>query len=147
MALAQLKRAVSATDVRRILEVAGERPDAALRDAFRVADELAPAVMQVIEQAANGVYLLPKQRNLFFWGIHALAAARRTELFQPLIRLLCHASEDDIDCLLGDGSTESLAGVLLSLFDGSSASLMEGCLDNNVCGLSRWILFKVLARL
>jgi hypothetical protein len=35
------------------------------------AEQLAPAIIDLVEMAANGV-CLPKQENLLFWGIHVL---------------------------------------------------------------------------
>jgi yecA family protein len=129
------------------LGAAKARPDELLRLAVGRAAEIAPAVIDIVGLAASGVYLLPAQRNVVFWGIHILAAARRTELFDPLLRLLRRSSENDLDDLLGDATTETLAGILLSLFDGNATALMESCLDGNVDGTARWMLLLVLARL
>ncbi len=75
------------------LETTRWRVDATLRRAVGHAAEIAPAVIGLVEKAAAGVYLIPKQENLLFWGIHVLAAARRTELYRPLLGLLRQCEE------------------------------------------------------
>jgi hypothetical protein len=64
-------------DVIRELETAEYRPDDALQSAVRYADQIAPAIIKVVELAVEGAYLVPRQANLLFWGVHALGAARR----------------------------------------------------------------------
>lgn len=64
------------------LEAAEYRPDALLRRAVEHPNDIAPAVIALVEKAAEGVYLLPKQQMLFFWGIHVVAAARCTTLYR-----------------------------------------------------------------
>ena len=82
MALAlRQEAAATAAEIITALETAHHLPETALRLAVERADEIAPAVIALVEQAADGVYLLPRQENLLFWGVHALAAGRRTELY------------------------------------------------------------------
>ena len=98
----------TAAEIITALETAHDLPETALRLAVERADEIAPAVIALVEQAADGVYLLPRQENLLFWGVHALAAGRRTELYQPLMRLLRQATEPRLDRLFGDCVTETI---------------------------------------
>lgn len=148
MALALPKSSAAlAADIICDLENARGRPDAALRSAVQCADQIAPAVIAVVDLAAEGAYLLPKQRNLLFWGIHVLAAARRAELYQPLMRFLSRASESQLDLLLGDAATETLNGILLSVFDGNATPIIETCLNPRADGMARWTMLQVLARL
>jgi hypothetical protein len=110
----RLEATSSATEIILALETAQRRPDAVLRQAGSRAGEIAPAVIDVVEKATDGVYLMPKQRNLLFWGIHVLAAARRTELYRPLLRLLRQCPDDDVDRLLGDATTQTIGGIAIT---------------------------------
>jgi yecA family protein len=129
------------------LESALGRSDTVLRHAVSRAGEIAPAVIDVVEQAAAGVYLMPKQRNLLFWGMHVLAAARRTELYRPLLRLLRQCPEDELDELLGDAITQTLGGVVISVCDGDAGPLLQACADKSVDAFARWNLLTAVARL
>jgi len=129
------------------LESAQGRPDTVLRDAVSRAGEIAPSVIDVVEQAAAGVYLMPKQQNLLFWGMHVLAAARRTELYRPLLHLLRECPEDDLDHLLGDTITGTIGGIVISVCDGDPDPLLQACADQNVYPFLRWNLLTALARL
>ena len=129
------------------LENADLRPDAVLQEAVGHAQELAPTVIDLVEQAATGADLLEHEENLLFWGIHVLGAARRTELFQPLMRLLRQIPTDRLEQLLGDVLSESLASIVISVFDGKSAPLVDACADRDVGGYARWSLIGALARL
>jgi uncharacterized protein len=148
MALALPKTsAVSGEDIIRELETARYRPDTALRAGAECAGEIAPAVIEVVNLAAASVYLVPKQANLLFWGIHAVAAGRCTELYQPLVRWLRRASDDELDRHLGDADTENLTGILLSVFDGDATPIIDLCLDPTGDGVARCVALEVLARL
>jgi yecA family protein len=135
-----------AAEIMAALESAQERPDTVLKDAVSRAGEIA-AVIDVIEQAADGVYLMPKQQNLLFWGMHVLAAARRKELYRPLLRLLRLRPEYDLDQLLGDAITETIGGIVISVCDGDPGPLLQACADQNVDPFMRWNLLTALARL
>jgi uncharacterized protein len=148
MALAQWQELLfTPAEIVEALATARTVPELALRQAVISGDVVMPAVLDVVELAANRVYLVPKQEYLLFWGIHALAAARKTELYRPLLRLVRGSTERDLDRLLGDVTTETLPGVFLSVFDGDATSLVEACTDVTVDGIARWILLEVLARL
>jgi yecA family protein len=148
MALALRQEAApTAAGIIENLQAAEARPDAALRSAVDHAGEIAPAVIAVVEQAADGGDLSPEQENLLFWGIHVLGAARRTELFQPLMRFIRQCPEDELEQLLGDATTETLGKVVISVFDGDVAPLLDACADRNIDGLVRWNLIGALARL
>jgi yecA family protein len=122
-------------------------PRTALRHAVEHADEIAPAVIDVVETAARGVFLMPQQENLLFWGVHAVAAAKRTELYRPILRLTHQSQPDDLERLLGDAVTETLKKVIISTFDGDPEPLLAACADKRVDGFARWNLMLALARL
>ena len=96
------------------LEASWKLPADALHAAVGQAEALAPAVAELAEKAARGVVLMPRQVRLFFFGIHALAAARSTGIYRPLMRLL-HRPVDELDWLFGDALTETLAGLVVSV--------------------------------
>jgi len=131
----------------RELEAAEYRPEAALRRAVEHASDIAPAVIALVEKAAEGVYLLPKQETLLFWGIHVLAAARCTTLYRPLLRLIRLDRAEYLDDLLGDAVTETLPGILVSVFDGDAAPLFDACAQKSVNGVLRWGVLDAIARL
>jgi uncharacterized protein len=143
----RLEAAHSAAEIILALESAQGRHETALRQAGSRAGEIAPAVIDVVEKAADGVYLMPKQRNLLFWGIHVLAAARRTELYRPLLRLLRQCPEEDVDQLLGDATTQTMGRIVISVCDGDPGPLLEACADQSVDAFVRWNLLTALARL
>jgi uncharacterized protein len=137
----------SAAEIITTLSKAHTLPREALRLAVERADEIAPAVIEVVEAAARGVFLMPGQEGLLFWGIHALAAARRTELYQPIMRMVRQTSPDDLERLLGDVITETLKKVMIAIFDGDPEPLLAACADKEVDEFARWNLLLVLARL
>ncbi len=133
-------------EIRAALE-ASERPsDEVMRFAAEKADALAPAVIEIMEKAADGVFLLPKQDRLLFFGLHALAAARRTDLHRPLLRLL-RRPERELDLLFGDTITETVPRILLATFDGDAGPLVAAVEDRAVEGVLRWGFFSALTRL
>jgi len=138
---------LSAAELIQILEAARRRPDEALRAAVGRAGEISPAVIEILDQAAGGATLTRSQDNLLFWGIHVLAAARRTELYRPLMRLLRAVRDDDLDELLGDATTETLSQIVISVLDGDPAPLLDASADRGVDEFARAGLIRALARL
>ena len=137
----------SAAEILAALAKARTLPATVLRRAVERADEIAPAVVEVVEQAARGVFLMPEQYNLLFWGIHAVGAGQRTELYRPLLRLVHNARTDDLEDLLGDAISETLKKVVISTFDGDPEPLLTACADREVDGFVRWNLMLALVRL
>jgi yecA family protein len=129
------------------LESAYWRPTRALALAVGHADEIAPLIIDLVEKAARGVILVPRQASLLFWGIHILAAARCTGLFGPLLRLLRNGREADLERLLGDARTETLPCILISVFDGDGAALFEACTVASIDEYVRWGFFEMIAGL
>jgi uncharacterized protein len=143
----RLEETPSAAEVIAALEAADRRPDAALRAAMSRAGEIAPAVIELLDTATSGAALLGPQENLLFWGIHVLGAARRTELYHPLMRFLRACKDDDLDRLLGDAKTATLPQIVISVFDGDPLPLLDACADRGVDEYARWNLIGALARL
>jgi hypothetical protein len=57
-------------------------PLAALTAGVSKSDELAPLVFAIADKFCRGVYLLPEEDELLFYGLHILTAARHPELFE-----------------------------------------------------------------
>jgi uncharacterized protein len=136
-----------AAEIIAALAQARNLPYPGLRHAFERADEIAPAVIDVVAQAARGVFLMPGQYNLLFWGIHAVAAARRTELYRPVLDLIRQVHEEELGNLLGDAVERTLKKIVISTFDGDPEPLLAICADKNLDGHLRWYLMLALARL
>jgi len=132
-------------DIIAALASAQNLPD--LNSALARADEIAPAVIDVVEQAARGVFLMPGQYNLLFWGSHAVAAARRTEFHKPFIRMVHQTPRLELGYLFGGAIERTLKKIAISTFDGDSEPLIAICADKTVNGVVRWQLMLALARL
>ncbi len=129
------------------LRQARGRPEAALQRALPHAAAIAPAVIGLVEKAADGNVLTPPQSNLLFWGLPILAAGRRRELYRPLLRFLGGADDDTLNAYLGDAVTEILARVVVSVFDDDADALLALIADSKVNEYVRWGLFSALTRL
>jgi len=138
---------LSANEVIAALEAATSRQDALLRAAVPHADAIAPRVIELVDAAANGAYLMPGEGNLLFWGIHILAAAKCTALYRPFVRLVSQQREDQLDLLLASAMTETLPRILLSVFDGDPGPLLDLCAHQGTEGFVRWGAFEALGRL
>lgn len=111
------------------------------------ANALLPIMVEIIDKAVEGVFLLPRQEQFMFHGLHALAAAHCQGLYRPLIRWL-RSPYTNINRALGYGySTEILPGITLAVFDGDADPLIEAIEDRTVDGYVRWSLLNVFARL
>jgi uncharacterized protein len=94
-------------EIRHQLSTARGIPEAAVAAAVQQAEALVPDVLRLMELASNHVLLTRPEERLLFYGVHALAAARRTELYDPLLRLIERRS-DDLGWLFNDASLHTL---------------------------------------
>jgi yecA family protein len=133
-------------EIREELQNAQGLPARALSAAVTQASALAPEIIALIDKATRGVFLMPKQENLLFFGLHAVAAARETSVYRPLIALL-RLSELQLERLFGYSATEISTRLLLALFDGDADPLFSALENPATDGRVRWSLFQVLARL
>jgi uncharacterized protein len=140
-------RPVPIEEVIRELETAKQLPRAAVSAAVARADEIEPAVVALIESAAAGALLLPAESNLVLFGMLALAAARRTALYRPVVRMIQAIPDEDIEWMLGIDSGRTLPPILLSTFDGDASPLIEAAMDPTSDGSARLTFWLVLARL
>jgi uncharacterized protein len=121
-------------------------PAEALAAAVAEARGLAPAVIEVVAKAADGVFLLPRQARLLLLGLHALAAARETSVCPAFLALLRRPIAT-LDWLLGYDSVDITTRVVLSIYDGNETAIYAAIEDPETTGEARWALFQVLARL
>ena len=126
------------------LSAAKHLPRDALHAAMAAPGAIADEVLRVLEGAAAGVEIDEPDADLLFWGLHVLAAARDTRAFAPLMRLL-RQDGDTLDGLFGDALTETLSGVVASLFDGDAPALHAPILDSTTDEAVRYELFGALA--
>jgi len=129
-------------EIRRQLETAETLPAEALAAAAADAGALAPDVIGLMRKAVDGVYLIPRQENLVFFGARALAAARETSVYPALTALLTQP-EHRLERLLG----HNLVGLLLGLYDGNPDPLFAAIEHADTGGRIKWRLFRTLARL
>lgn len=127
------------------LSVADHMPKQALRRAVAEPEAVAEPVLRVLATAAQAPdKVSDNEANLLFWGLHALAAARDTRVYGPLMQLL-RQDGDTVDSLLGDAATITTAPILASVFDGDAAPLHALILDSAADGFIRYEGFKALA--
>ena len=81
--------------------------------------------------------LLAEDENmLLFRGLYILGGARVSQAYRPLLRLL-RRPWNELDYLLGDAITESLASIAAGVFDGDAEPLFELALDASIDGYIR----------
>lgn len=129
------------------LSVAEHMPKDALRQAVTEPEAIAEAVLGVLATAAEDPDAPSEhEANLLFWGLHALAAARDTRVYAPLMRLL-HQDGEAVEALLGDATTITTARIIASVFDGDAGPLHALILDSAADGFIRNEAFTALAYL
>ncbi|MER9654053.1 DUF1186 domain-containing protein [Mesorhizobium sp. M0152] len=125
--------------------VATERrlPDLAIRQCTVRIEESAPALRAVLTRAADGEALSEGEELLLFRGLYILGGAHDGQACQPLLRLLRRPA-DEIDRLLGDAVTESLAPIIAGVFDGNVDALVDIIADRSVDEFVRDALFGAM---
>ena len=94
----------------------------------------------VLLRAADGKELSDDEGLLLFRGVHILGGARDRQACQPLLRLL-RRPLDEVDALLGDAVTESLAKIVTGVFDDDIDALFALIIDSSIDGFIREALF------
>jgi Protein of unknown function (DUF1186)/SEC-C motif len=115
--------------------VANERklPVLALGQCTLRIEESSPALLALLERAADGETLADDEDMLLFRGLYILGGGRVTQAYRPLLRLLRRPSNE----LLGDAVTESLASIAAGMYDGDAEPLFELALDASLDGYIR----------
>ena len=99
-------------------------------------EESSPALLALLERAADGETLAEDENMLLFRGLYILGGARVSQAYPPLLRLL-RRPWNELDYLLGDAITESLASIAAGVFDGDAEPLFELALDASIDGYIR----------
>lgn len=128
------------------LSAAKYLPSFEMRAALAEPSSIADAVLDVLGRVADGGEIDDSESNLLFWGLHVLAGARETRVFRPLVRML-RLDGETLDLLLGDALTETLARILVSVFDGDIAPLGALLVDSTGDGTARYEGFTALTYL
>lgn len=133
-------------DITAALSTADAVPKGALTAAVTHADALAPVVFAIADKFCRGVYLLPADCNLLFYGLHVLAAARQPGLLDQLIGIARQPGEA-LDQLFPDHTPTSLARLLLSVWHRDAEALFHLIERADMAPEAKWALYDVLARL
>jgi uncharacterized protein len=128
-------------EIRHELATARDIPKAAVKAAVERAEALVPDVLRLMELASRNVVLTRPEERLLFYGVHALAAARRTELYEPLLALIAQRSKD-LEWLLYDAPLHPL---LISSYAPGSRVPWELLANPKIEDNARSDLFLLLA--
>ena len=99
-------------------------PSAALSAGVAKAEELAPLVFATADKLHRGIYLLPEESALLFYGLHILAAARHPELFDHVV-MLAELPAEELNQIFPDSIPTTLARLLLSVWNNDADVLFE----------------------
>ncbi|MBB4265139.1 DUF1186 domain-containing protein [Roseospira visakhapatnamensis] len=122
----------------------GPFPEPAVRASLDTPAAVVPRFLDILERAATGADLSEDEREAIFLMIHILADLRETRAFRPLVSLL-RRDDDVVEPILGDCLFETVAQVLISLYDGDIAPLETLIGDPDAsewgrqAGLNAWI--------
>ena len=119
-------------------------PREALRAGVAEAHALRPRIDALVAKLVDGVWLVPEDEQLMFYGLHVLAAARDTAIWPRLAEIL-KLPDADIDRTFGDGAVETLARLILSCLADEPIELLALVTDSDVGWHARWALFQSIA--
>lgn len=120
-------------------------PRQAIRYSLEHPDEVVPAFLELLEDAAEGRFLGENLEALFLI-IHILAELRERRAYRPLVAFL-RGDQELVESLLGDAITETLPKVLISLYDGDMEPIRGLIEDRSVdefvrdAGFAAWTYF------
>lgn len=115
-------------------------PDFAIGICTLRIEESAPILRALLARAAEGEVLSDDESLLLFRGLHILGGARDRESCQPLLRLL-RRPLPELNDLLGDAITESMAKIVVGVFDGDIDGLFALMIDSSIDMFIREALF------
>jgi hypothetical protein len=113
------------------LATARELPDGAVAICTLRLPESGPALRAVLARAADGEALTEDDATLLFRGLYILGGRRDPQAFEPLLRLL-RRPRDEVEWLLGDAITASLARIAAGVFDGNEDALFAVIADRRL---------------
>jgi hypothetical protein len=96
-------------------------PRDALKQAAERWDEIGPALIAVLEAAANGADPSERADSILLFGIYLMAQLRESRAFRPLLALAADSAR--IERILGDAIAEDLSVILARVYDGDQAPL------------------------
>jgi len=91
-------------------------------------EEAAPVLRDALERAAAGEELDGSEALFFFRALHIIGGRRDPLGFKPLLRFL-RRPPDEVEGLLGDATTETLAQIVAGIFDGDAEALFDAISD------------------
>ncbi|WP_050419837.1 DUF1186 domain-containing protein [Bradyrhizobium tropiciagri] len=94
-------------------------------------EEAAPPLRALVARAANGEMLSDDEVGLLFRGLYVLGGGRDKEVCRDLLRLL-RRPEAELDDLLGDVVTQSMASIVAGVFDGNVEALLSPIADRSI---------------
>ncbi|MCC8965428.1 DUF1186 domain-containing protein [Bradyrhizobium sp. Pear76] len=94
-------------------------------------EEAAPPLRALVARAANGETLSDDEVVLLFRGLYILGGGRDKQVCRDLLRLL-RRPEAELDDLLGDVVTESMARIVAGVFDGDVEALLGLIADRSI---------------
>ena len=106
------------------LKLPDATPLAALRAGVAKTDELAPLVFAIADKLCRGVYLLPEENDLLFYGLHILAAAGHRELFDCVV-MIARQPEEQLNQIFPHHIPTTLARLSLSVWNSDADALFE----------------------
>jgi hypothetical protein len=121
-------------------------PRKALKAALAQREEATPFFLESLQEFVNGEDQSQDKGSPLLLVIHLLAEFQETGTFPHLIKLL-RMDRDVLEYVLGDATTETLPGVLISTYDGNLDLLKEMILDARVDQYVRWAGLNAMAYL
>jgi uncharacterized protein len=121
-------------------------PLAALRAGVAKADELAPVVFAIADKLCRGVYLLPEDNDLLFFGLHILAAARHPGLFDHVV-MIARQPAEQLNRIFPTHIPTGMARLLLSVWNKDADALFELIEHDEMMLDTKFALFEVLCSL
>lgn len=122
----------------------GLLPVAAIREAITHWDEVAPRLLEVLEDYVREPQRIEEMPCPILLIAHLFAQQRDARACRPLLALVC-LPRDAAEMALGDAVTETLGRVMASVFDGDPEPLERAILDAQVDEYVRAQLFGTLA--
>lgn len=112
----------------RELATSEDLPDLAIRACVLRYEEASPILHALLARAIAGEDLSDDDALLLFRGLYVVAERRDREACRPLLSLLGRPDEE-LEWLLGDGLTQSMARIVASVFDGDADGLFAAIED------------------
>jgi len=119
-------------------------PEDALRWCLDHWNSAAPVFLERLEHFADGSDRSDQNCGILFFALHLMAEQGERRAFAPLCRAL-GSSDDAAEALLGDGVTETLRQILISVYDDDFATLKGLIMAPKAEALARCATFDALA--